>query len=117
MADVREITRRALICPRVAISSSVMPSAKYSCEASLDRLSSGSTATDSMADGADSGRGHRVMTTKTVDAIITVARAATAAHVQRGRLGEDVSVSPAGGGASGSACGEAAATGAEAAAV
>ena len=35
ITEVREMTRRAPICPTVAISSSVIPSAKYYCDASL----------------------------------------------------------------------------------
>ena len=49
MADVREITRSVLICPRSVINSSVMPSAKYSCDASPERFSSGSTAKERIA--------------------------------------------------------------------
>jgi RNA polymerase sigma factor (sigma-70 family) len=52
---VREITRSALICPRWLISSSVMPSAKYSCAASPDRFSNGSTARERIL-GAESVR-------------------------------------------------------------
>src|SRR6266508_5198334 len=46
MADVREITRSAEILERRAISSSVIPSAKYSCFGSCERFSSGRTASD-----------------------------------------------------------------------
>ena len=46
ITEVREITRKALICPSVAISWSVIPSAKYSWDASPERFSSGSTARD-----------------------------------------------------------------------
>ena len=40
------MTRKALILPRLVISSSVIPSAKYSCSGSLERLSNGRTAMD-----------------------------------------------------------------------
>ena len=48
MVEVREITVSDLIEARSAISSSVRPSAKYSCRGSPDRLASGSTASDRM---------------------------------------------------------------------
>jgi hypothetical protein len=44
ITDVREITRSDPIFARVVISSSVIPSAKYSCEGSPERFSSGNTA-------------------------------------------------------------------------
>ena len=44
MAEVREITRSARTCASSAIRASVMPSAKYSCSGSPERLASGSTA-------------------------------------------------------------------------
>ena len=46
MIEVREITRSERILASWAISSSVMPSAKYSCSRSLDRLVRGSTASE-----------------------------------------------------------------------
>ena len=52
MAEVREITRRALILPKSVMSASVIPSAKYSCSGSFDRFSSGSTARDRMRPAA-----------------------------------------------------------------
>ena len=48
MTEVRDGTRSAEIFDRSLISSSVIPSAKYSCEASPVRFSRGSTATDSI---------------------------------------------------------------------
>ena len=44
ITDVRETTRTARMRARLAMSASVMPSAKYSCDGSPDRFSSGSTA-------------------------------------------------------------------------
>src|SRR5262245_10773100 len=44
MTDVREITRMLPIIERSAINRAVSPSAKYSCVASPDRFTSGSTA-------------------------------------------------------------------------
>lgn len=44
IAEVREIARRALTLAKVAISSSVIPSAKYSCSGSRDRFSRGTDA-------------------------------------------------------------------------
>src|SRR5712671_5474976 len=52
MTDVREVTWSAPILPRLLISSSVMPSAKYSCSGSWERLSKGRTAMDWMRAGA-----------------------------------------------------------------
>ena len=49
MADVREITRRPLTFARSAISVSVMPSEKYSCSGSEEKLPSGSTASEWIA--------------------------------------------------------------------
>src|ERR1039457_3099820 len=48
IADVREITFNASIFAREFISSSVMPSAKYSWAGSLEGLSNGKTASDAM---------------------------------------------------------------------
>src|SRR5580698_4121863 len=44
MAEVRETTRRLRFLASAVMSSSVMPSAKYSCEESPERLASGITA-------------------------------------------------------------------------
>src|SRR3954447_26434807 len=46
MVESREVTRKELILATSVISSSVMPSAKYSCAESPERFSSGSTAID-----------------------------------------------------------------------
>ena len=46
ITEVCEITFNALICARSVISASVMPSAKYSCAGSPERLFKGSTASD-----------------------------------------------------------------------
>src|ERR1700681_3542608 len=46
MTEVREITRSALICASWVMSSSLMPSAKYSWSTSPERFSRGSTASD-----------------------------------------------------------------------
>src|ERR1700738_4070171 len=46
MADVREITRKASIFARVLMSSSVIPSVKYSCAGSFDGLRSGRTTSE-----------------------------------------------------------------------
>src|SRR2546422_9529866 len=48
MMEVLEITRRDLICARSVINASVMPSAKYSWDASPVRFSKGSTASERM---------------------------------------------------------------------
>src|ERR1035441_8472444 len=48
ITDVREMTRNSLIREMAAMSSSVMPSEKYSWDGSPERLSSGSTARESM---------------------------------------------------------------------
>src|SRR5712692_1560722 len=48
MIEVREITRRAPICARSVINASVIPSAKYSWDASPVRFSKGSTANERM---------------------------------------------------------------------
>src|SRR5258708_39725335 len=48
IADVREITRSDLIFARLVVSSSVMPSAKYSWLGSPERFSNGSTAKERM---------------------------------------------------------------------
>src|SRR5262249_20678285 len=48
ITEVREITRSELILAKLAISSSVIPSAKYSCSGSREKLSRGSTAKDRM---------------------------------------------------------------------
>src|ERR1035437_6683594 len=48
ITDVREMTRNRLIREMAAMSSSVMPSEKYSWDGSPERLSSGSTARESM---------------------------------------------------------------------
>jgi hypothetical protein len=45
-AEVREMTLRDSIFARSVIRESVMPMAKYSCSGSLDKFSSGNTATD-----------------------------------------------------------------------
>src|ERR1700687_297904 len=44
MVEAREITRNELTCARLVIRASVIPSAKYSCEESPVRFSSGNTA-------------------------------------------------------------------------
>ncbi len=44
MVEAREITRSELTCARLVIRASVIPSAKYSCEESPVRFSSGNTA-------------------------------------------------------------------------
>src|SRR5438552_18886 len=44
--DVREITRKELAAARFAIRASVIPSEKYSCVGSVERLAIGGTATD-----------------------------------------------------------------------
>ncbi len=54
MAEVREITRSALIRARSEIRASVMPSAKYSCAGSRDTFSSGSTASERITSRAGS---------------------------------------------------------------
>src|ERR1700682_3117438 len=46
MADVREITRKASIFARVLMSSSVIPSVKYSCAGSFDVLCRGRTTSE-----------------------------------------------------------------------
>src|SRR5215813_1907445 len=52
VVEVRDITRSSLICPRVVINWSVMPSAKYACDESAERLSRGSTAREWIGGGA-----------------------------------------------------------------
>ena len=54
IAEVREMTRSALMRARSEMSASVMPSAKYSCAGSFDTLLSGRTASDRMVSGATS---------------------------------------------------------------
>src|SRR5215475_8510638 len=49
MTEVREITRSELSCARSVIKASVIPSEKYSCDASPVRFSKGSTAMARMA--------------------------------------------------------------------
>jgi len=49
MADVRDITRNAPIFERSVVSSSVMPSTKYSCSGSWERFSMGNTAMERIA--------------------------------------------------------------------
>ena len=46
ITEVREITRSAPTLPSSVITSSVIPSAKYSCSLSPERFSSGSTANE-----------------------------------------------------------------------
>src|SRR5216683_5387547 len=59
MIEVREITRKVPICARSVINASVIPSAKYSCDASPVRFSKGSTASERMT-GA--GLGLKMLT-------------------------------------------------------
>src|SRR5882762_5926394 len=55
--EVQEITLRLLILVRVVISSSVVPSAKYSCLGSPDRFFNGSTAKEWISGTATAGVG------------------------------------------------------------
>jgi len=48
IADVREITRKAPIFARSAMSDSVIPLARYSCSASPETLRTGRTTRDSI---------------------------------------------------------------------
>src|SRR6266536_4822394 len=81
MTDVREMTRSAEILDYRAINSSVMPSAKYSCEGSGVRFSSGRTARDftsGRAAGAD-GRARLPVDFQTTNAPRSAAATATPA--------------------------------------
>ena len=59
MTDVREITRTPLILAIAEISSSVMPSEKYSCAGSPERFSSGRMARESIRATRCCGPGWR----------------------------------------------------------
>ena len=85
ITDVREITRKALICPRVAISWSVIPSAKYSWDASPERFSSGSTATDRIV--GDCPRDWSSQPTRTTDARASPPPAIVNVRCQLGLVG------------------------------
>ena len=49
ITEVRDTTLSARIRARLPISASVIPSAKYSCVGSPDRLSNGNTASDAIS--------------------------------------------------------------------
>src|SRR5262249_31931809 len=61
ITEVREITRSELILAKLAISSSVIPSAKYSCSGSREKLSRGRTARERIfaAAGPANGRSRQ----------------------------------------------------------
>ncbi len=61
IAEVREITRSDRICASCVMSSSVMPSAKYSCSASPEKFASGRTAIDWMPPAAPPGSSLRIV--------------------------------------------------------
>jgi hypothetical protein len=82
MIEVREITCNSLICPSSVINSSVMPSEKYSWDASTERLSSGSTTGERISGNARAiGRNIQnavAATTSTAKATISHALATVA---------------------------------------
>src|SRR5205823_1153552 len=87
ITEVREITRNALICPRVAMSSSVIPSAKYSCELSPDRFSSGRTASERI--GTSCGAlDRRAQATTTIDARASATPMIVHGYQRRERRGD-----------------------------
>ena len=74
MTDVRDVTRRSLICESLEINASVMPSEKNSCDGSPDRFWSGSTAIDEIRPRSFPER-HQAPAAVTISSPVTVAAA------------------------------------------
>src|SRR4030095_849488 len=88
MAEVLEITWREPTLARSVVNSSVIPSTKYSCDGSPEKLSRGRTAVERIGGDAP-GRGGRVGTIQTTNPSGARSSAASAKIVRaRLRLGE-----------------------------
>jgi hypothetical protein len=84
MLEVREMTSSSPSCPSVAMISSVIPSAKYSCEGSPERFASGSTAIERIAPGATTAvRESRSLGHSSAASASTAAIAATTSAIGR----------------------------------
>ncbi len=87
ITEVREMTRSPGTLPSCVISSSVMPSAKYSWLGSPERFSSGSTAMEAIRGGGPRSDSRTQVQAKTTATMASAAAAPAHHHFRRGGLG------------------------------